>query len=91
MEILEILFIFGILILVFGPTKLPKIARDLGNAVHEFRKSSSGIIKSSPIDKSDNDKESILNIAKKLQIEIEGKNIKQISDEILTKINNDKE
>lgn len=38
----EVILIFVILLLVFGPTKLPKIARELGKAMQEFNKATSG-------------------------------------------------
>ncbi len=34
----EIVIILGILLLLFGSTKLPKLARSLGSSVTEFRK-----------------------------------------------------
>lgn len=41
----EVLLILALLLLVFGPTQLPKMARNLGKAVGEFQKASSGIMK----------------------------------------------
>lgn len=38
----EVILILVILLLVFGPTKLPKIARELGKAVQELNKATSG-------------------------------------------------
>lgn len=49
----EVIIILALLLLVFGPTQLPKIARDLGKAVGEFQKASSGIMKE--IDKATSD------------------------------------
>lgn len=37
----ELLVIFGIVLLVFGAGKLPKIARDLGSGIQEFKRSMS--------------------------------------------------
>ncbi len=34
----ELLIIFGILVLLFGATKLPALARGLGKSVKEFKK-----------------------------------------------------
>lgn len=34
----ELLLILGIVLLVFGPTKLPALAKSMGQAVREFRK-----------------------------------------------------
>jgi sec-independent protein translocase protein TatA len=38
----ELLIIFVIVLLVFGANKLPKIAKDLGHGIREFKKSISG-------------------------------------------------
>lgn len=38
----EVVLIFAILLLVFGPTKLPKIAKELGKMMQEFNKAASG-------------------------------------------------
>ena len=34
----EILIVFIIVLLIFGPSQLPKLAKGLGNAMREFRK-----------------------------------------------------
>jgi sec-independent protein translocase protein TatA len=49
----ELLLIFGIVLLIFGAGKLPKIARDLGGGIKEFKKSIS-----SDSSSDDNDKKS---------------------------------
>ncbi|MBC8040713.1 MAG: twin-arginine translocase TatA/TatE family subunit [Opitutaceae bacterium] len=36
----ELLLIFGVLILLFGATKLPALAKGLGKSVKEFKKAS---------------------------------------------------
>lgn len=38
----ELIIIFVIILLVFGANKLPKIAKDLGQGIREFKKSISG-------------------------------------------------
>lgn len=38
----ELILIFVIIFFVFGADKLPKIARDLGKGIKEFKKSLSG-------------------------------------------------
>jgi len=44
----ELLIILVILLLILGPTKLPALARGLGQAVREFRKASSGLYDEEP-------------------------------------------
>ena len=39
---MELLLIFLIIFVVFGAEKLPKIAKDLGKGINEFKKSLSG-------------------------------------------------
>lgn len=34
----ELLLILGIVLVVFGPTKLPALAKSMGQAISEFRK-----------------------------------------------------
>ena len=41
----EIAIIAGVLLLIFGPRKLPELARGIGDAVNEFRSSMSGASK----------------------------------------------
>jgi len=37
---LELLVIFGVVLVLFGPRKLPEIARSIGRMLHELRKAS---------------------------------------------------
>jgi len=39
----ELLIIFIILLLILGPSKIPALARGLGEAVREFRRAASGV------------------------------------------------
>ena len=41
----EPLLILGIVLLVFGPAKLPALAKSIGQAFSEFRKGAKGIAK----------------------------------------------
>ncbi len=34
----ELLIVLLVVLLVFGPTRLPKLARSLGEAIHHFRR-----------------------------------------------------
>ncbi len=88
----EMILILAILLLVFGPTKLPKIARELGKAWHEFNKASSGVIETSSAQTTKKeDKNLLLEVAEKLDVNTEGKTDDQLREEILTKIINKKE
>ena len=90
----EIVLILAILLLVFGPTNLPKIARELGKAWQEFNKASSSAFETlSSVDETvtENTQKTLLDVAKKLNMDIEGKTEKQLGEEILAKvINNEK-
>lgn len=41
----ELLLILGIVLLIFGPAKLPALAKSMGQAFNEFRKGTKGIAK----------------------------------------------
>ena len=41
----EIILILAIVLIVFGPTKLPALAKSIGQAFNEYRKSAKGIAK----------------------------------------------
>ena len=87
----EIILILVILLLVFGPSKLPKIARELGKAWQEFNKASSTAfeaLNSANSAKNEDEKKLLLDVATKLDVKSEGKTDKQLTDEILAKIIN---
>jgi sec-independent protein translocase protein TatA len=52
----EMMIIFVIILLVFGPSQLPKLARGLGSAMREFRKAQNEISDELHRDPSDKDK-----------------------------------
>ncbi len=107
----EIVLILVILLLIFGPSKMPEIARTLGQAVREFRKASEEIQKAGEelqktieepipqaatpqanisqtnnIPKKKEDEDLVIQLAKKLGIDTEGKDIQKIMNEIEEKV-----
>ena len=52
----ELVLILAIALIIFGPKKLPEIGKALGNAIREFKNSSSKLQKE--LDVSDDDQES---------------------------------
>ncbi|MBI4308222.1 MAG: twin-arginine translocase TatA/TatE family subunit [Chloroflexi bacterium] len=40
--LLELIIILAVILLLFGATRLPQLARGLGKSVHEFKRGSSG-------------------------------------------------
>ncbi|MHA2393095.1 MAG: twin-arginine translocase TatA/TatE family subunit [Promethearchaeota archaeon] len=78
----ELILILFIVLLLFGGKKLPELARSMGTAVQEFTKASKQPV-SSGEKKENEEKEAILNAAKKLGIDIEGKDINEIAKEIV--------
>ena len=82
----EVLIILVVLLFVFGPTKLPQIARDLGKAFQEFRAASSEITKTvvppTTTKSGGKDRAGLKRIATKMGLDTEGKTINQLIDEI---------
>lgn len=90
----EIVLILAILLLVFGPSKLPKLARELGKAWYEFNKVSSGAMETLTSEvnaKNERENTLLLDVARKLDLSIEGKNDKQLNEEIFRKVINSKD
>lgn len=90
----EIVLIFLIVILLFGASKIPELARSLGKATGEFKKAKQEAeLEVKDIEKSlkegDNPKEKSLKVrqmAKDLGISVEGKSDEQLLDEIQKKM-----
>jgi sec-independent protein translocase protein TatA len=84
----EIILILVILLLLVGPSKLPDLARSLGEAVKEYKRASAGILAPSTPKR---EEELLLQTARKLGIETKGKSIEKIAEEILQRAEKTKE
>ncbi len=82
----EVIAILAIALLLFGPKKLPELAKGIGKAIYEYRKASQGIFEEEEVKASKKDeKEILIEAAKKMGIETEGRDIREIAKEILEK------
>lgn len=84
----ELIVIMFIILLLFGGKQLPELARSLGNAAREFRQAStepSKYVDEKTKTKEDEEKEAILEAARKLGIETEGRSIEDIAQDIVKK------
>ncbi len=88
----EIVLILVILLVVFGPKKLPEMAKELGKAYQEFKKAGANITDATSTLWKDieNEENSIISIAKNLELDTEEKSIKQLIQEIEKEIVKDK-
>ena len=84
----ELILILAILLLVFGPTKLPEIAKELGRMILEFNKMSAHITDtvSSTLNDEEDTRETLVKIAKNLGVNTEGKSTTQLVGEIERKM-----
>lgn len=60
----ELIIILVIALLIFGPKKLPELARSTGKAINEFRKASAGIIDEEESEKEAKETKKKENVAK---------------------------
>ncbi|AEM39283.1 twin-arginine translocation protein, TatA/E family subunit [Pyrolobus fumarii 1A] len=91
---MEWVIILVIVLLIFGPKKLPELARGLGQALYEFRKASQGLVEEEEKKEKEGEKESkvskedeelIRKLAEKMGISTEGKSIEELKKEIIEK------
>lgn len=59
----ELLIIFGILLLLFGSSKLPKLARALGSSIWELKRGVKGL--SEPVEETPSDGETVMDEEKR--------------------------
>ncbi len=79
----ELLIIIVIALLLFGPRRLPELARSMGEAINEFRKASSGASASKEEKKEEVRRSSeIRELALSLGIDVTGKTDEELMEEI---------
>jgi len=87
---MEWILIFLIILLIFGPSKLPQLAKGLGQAIYEFRKASQGLTEDEKERQqrkrlSDVDDETLKQLAEKLGVkDTEKKDRDQLITEIIS-------
>ena len=82
----QILLILGVVavILIWGPSKIPELAKSLGRARKEFDDASKGLMSPvSALSPSAPSPDSLVDTARRLGINTEGKTRQEISDEIV--------
>jgi len=82
----EYIVIFFIVLLLFGGKKLPELARSMGSAVREYTQATKEPVKyveEKTKDKEGEDREAILEAARKLGIETEGRSVSEIAQDIV--------
>ena len=83
----EIILILVIVLIIFGPGRLPKLARAIGEAVREFKKAEKGILEEPTQSTTKTESEDVLmEMAKKLGIETEGKSRDEILAEVIKRV-----
>ncbi|MEM4477374.1 MAG: twin-arginine translocase TatA/TatE family subunit [Candidatus Korarchaeum sp.] len=85
----EILIIILIALILFGPKKIPELARAMGEAVREFRRASSQIAEEDETDKKKEINTGIRELALSLGIDVAGKTDEELLEEIKLKIMGD--
>jgi sec-independent protein translocase protein TatA len=79
-----VILIALVIILIWGPSKLPSLARGMGEAIREFRKAASSAAEEEVrrVEKKEEIDQKIIEMARSLGISTEGKTKEQILDEI---------
>ncbi|MEM2962662.1 MAG: twin-arginine translocase TatA/TatE family subunit [Candidatus Bathyarchaeia archaeon] len=85
----EIGLILIVILILFGGKKIPELARSMGEAVKQYRKATEGAseeaAKEGKEEITEHERKTIIETAKKLGIDVEGRSIKEISEDILEK------
>ncbi len=79
------MLILGVLavILIWGPQKIPELARSIGKARKEFDDASKGLIQPSSASTPASTSDPLIETAQKLGINTQGKTRQEISDDIV--------
>lgn len=75
----ELVLILAIVILIFGAGRLRGLAKAVGESVREFKKATS---EESPKTSKEEEEEAIIEAARKMGVETEGKSVEQILNEM---------
>lgn len=70
----ELILILAIVLLLFGASRLKGLAKAVGESVQEFKKATS----ESPKTRKEEEEEAIIDAARKMGVETEGKSIEQV-------------
>jgi TatA/E family protein of Tat protein translocase len=73
----ELIIILVIALLIFGPKKLPELARSTGKAINEFRKASSGLLDEEENNKKDDKEKAKTTVAEAKKEEVEKIKVKE--------------
>ena len=82
----ELVVVLFIILLLFGGKKLPELARSMGSAVREYSDATAQpakYIEDKAKPKEEKDREAILEAAKKLGIETDGRSLNDIAQDLV--------
>ncbi len=82
----ELVIVLFIVLLLYGGKRLPELARSMGSAVKEYTnaaKEPTKYMESKTKTKEDEDREAIIEAARKMGIETEGRSIKEIAEDLV--------
>jgi sec-independent protein translocase protein TatA len=88
------ILILLVILLVLGPTKLPQLARGVGQAMREFKKAAEGLTEeeirevrsvASQSSSTDIDRETLLKLAEKLGVKTESKSQEELIREVIAR------
>ena len=84
-----VVVILIVVLLLWGPTKLPELARSIGLAKREFEKAAKGLeteVTTAPTPRESEEDRKVIELARSLGIDTRGKTKSEILDEISKKL-----